>query len=200
MRESLCFSDIYNEFYHKILQYLKRLIGDQEAEEMAQIVFEKISRNLNTFQGTSRLSTWIYKVATNATLDRLKSQSYKYSQSGPLAPFPIHKPEIENTFYENTSTPIPPDKKIIRDEMNECIREFIDKLPPDYKTIITLNEIKGFTNSEIAEILQISLNTAKIRLHRARTKLRQILVEGCDFYHNELNELACDRKQSINQS
>jgi len=193
------FSDIYDQFYPKILNYLKRLVGDQEADGVAQVVFEKISQNLNSFKGESKLSTWIYRVATNTALDKLKSSSYKYSQSGPLAPLPIHAPEIEHTVSKNTGTPSSPDKKIIRDEMNECIREFVDRLPPDYRTIITLNELEGFTNKEIAEILQISLDTAKIRLYRARAKLKKSLKSGCDFYHDERSELACDRKQPQNK-
>jgi RNA polymerase sigma-70 factor (ECF subfamily) len=92
--------------------------------------------------------------------------------------------------------PDSPDRQVIRDEMSECIREFVDRLPPDYRTIITLNELEGFTNSEIAEILDISLETAKIRLHRARAKLKESLESGCDFYLDDSSELACDRKQS----
>jgi len=193
------FSDIYDQFHSKILNYLKRLVGDQEADGVAQVVFEKISQNLNSFKGESKLSTWIYRVATNTALDKLKSSSYKYSPSGPLAPLPIHAPEIEKTVSENTGATSSTDKKIIRDEMNECIREFVDRLPPDYRTIITLNELEGFTNKEIAEILQISLDTAKIRLYRARAKLKKSLKSGCDFYHDERSELACDRKQSIDK-
>ena len=92
-----------------------------------------------------------------------------------------------------------PDQKVIRDEMSDCIREFVDRLPSDYRTIIILNELEGFTNNEIAEILQISLDTAKIRLHRARAQLKKSLETGCDFYLDESSELACDRKQSTDQ-
>jgi RNA polymerase sigma-70 factor (ECF subfamily) len=79
--------------------------------------------------------------------------------------------------------------------MSDCIREFVERLPPDYKTIITLNELEGFTNREIAEILEITLETTKIRLHRARAKLKESLESGCDFYLDGSSELACDRKQ-----
>ena len=193
--EHLVFTDIYDEFYPKILHYLKRLVGEQEAEGINQTVFEKISRNIDTFKGESKVSTWIYRIATNAALDKLKSSSFRHSQSGPLAPLPIHIAEIENPVTTNKDNYTPPDNKIIHDEMNECIREFVDKLPPDYRTIIALKELDGFTNKEIAEILEISLDTAKIRLHRARAKLRKNLEAGCDFYHDDQSELACDRKQ-----
>ena len=78
--------------------------------------------------------------------------------------------------------------------MTECLREFMDRLPETYKTVMVLSELQEFKNSEIAEILGISLNTVKIRLHRARERLRKELETGCNFYRDERNEFACDRK------
>ena len=197
MKEDLDFLSIYEEFYPKIRHYLKRMVGDNDADDVAQEVFDKISRNLNDFKGESEISTWIYRIATNAALDKLKSLPYKRSAAGPLAPLPV---EIIDMRKEATATiknkPQPPDQKLIRNEMSECIREFVDNLPADYRTIIILNELEGFTNKEIADILQVSLDTAKIRLHRARARLKKMLEEGCDFYHDDHSELACDRKQS----
>jgi RNA polymerase sigma-70 factor (ECF subfamily) len=186
------FSDIYTEFYPKITHYLTRLVGDSEAEDVAQVVFEKVNSSLSDFKGESKISTWIFKIATNAALDRLKSSSYKRTSSGPLAPVPLQTVENLDLAF---SKPTSPDQKIIRDEMSECVREFVDRLPPDYRTVLILNELEGFTNKEIAEILQISLDAAKIKLHRARGKLKEKLKDGCDFYHDDRSELACDRKQ-----
>ena len=186
------FSEIYSKFYHKIKSYLVRLVGENEAEDVTQAVFEKVNKNLSTFKGDSKISTWIFKIATNTALDRLKSPSYKRTPFGPLAPIPLQTVEnIEIVSSKSAS----PDQKVIRDEMSDCIREFVDRLPPDYKTIITLNELEGFTNREIAEILEITLETTKIRLHRARAKLKESLESGCDFYLDGSSELACDRKQ-----
>ena len=189
------FSSVYDEFYNKILHYVKRLVGEFEAEEVAQTAFEKINRNLSSFRGDSKLSTWIYRVATNTALDRLKSQSFKYSSAGPLAPLPINLPEAEKPFSSASPALESPDKKLVRNEMSECVREFVDRLPPDYRTIIVLKDFAGLTNKEIAEVLEISTDSAKIRLHRARKRLKESLAAGCDFYIDERSVLACDRKQ-----
>ncbi len=186
------FSDIYGEFYPKITHYLTRLVGDSEAEDVAQIVFERVSNSLPDFKGESKISTWIFKIATNAALDRLKSSSYQRTSSGSLAPVPLQTVENLDLVFNK---PASPDQKIIRDEMSECVREFVDRLPTDYRTILVLNELEGFKNKEIADILQISVDAAKIRLHRARAKLKEELKSGCDFYHDDRSELACDRKQ-----
>ena len=190
------FSELYKELYPKIRLYLERLVGESEAEDVAQIVFEKVNSSLSTFKGESKVSTWIFKIATNAALDRLKSPSYKRTPSGPLAPVQLQTVENINMASKKASSP---DLKVIRDEMSDCVREFVDRLPYDYRTIIILNELEGFTNKEIAEILQISLETAKIRLHRARAQLKKSLESGCDFYLDQSSEIMCDRKQSTDK-
>ena len=86
------------------------------------------------------------------------------------------------------------DQLVIRKEMSDCVNEFIDNLPTDYKTVIVLSELEGMANKEIAEILGITLENVKIRLHRARARLKKALQDGCDLYYNDENALACDRK------
>jgi RNA polymerase sigma-70 factor (ECF subfamily) len=78
--------------------------------------------------------------------------------------------------------------------MSECVREYVDRLPPDHRTVLILKELEGFKNREIADILQITLENVKVRLHRARARLKQELDDGCDFYQNDEGTLACDRK------
>lgn len=195
MKRLIDFEEVYNEFYPKILHYLNRLIGPQESEDITQEVFEKVNHGLAGFKGDSKLTTWLYRIATNTGLDRLKSSSYKRSPAGPLASVPAEMAEVVKGAGRAGDKPTSPDQQLIRDEMSECVREFVDRLPPDYRTIIILKELKGFTNKEIADILQISLDAAKIRLYRARARLKKDLESGCDFYHDERRELLCDRKQ-----
>jgi RNA polymerase sigma-70 factor, ECF subfamily len=79
--------------------------------------------------------------------------------------------------------------------MSDCINEYIDALPSNYKTVLVLSDLEGLANKEVAEILGISEDNAKIRIHRARTRLKKALKSGCDFYYTEENALACDRRQ-----
>ena len=162
-----------------------------EAEDVTQEVFDKVNRNLDGFRGQSKLSTWIYRIATNTAIDKLRSASFKQSASQ-AALGEAAGTKARNTWTGQAQTSI--DQKVIRKEMSECVREYIDRLPPDYSTILILSEIEGFKNKEVADILQISLENAKVRLHRARARLKKELDNGCDFYHNEEGALACDRK------
>jgi len=193
MSSEIDFSQIYEEFHPKILHYLSRLTGQQEAEDIVQEVFEKASRGLKNFKGESKLSTWLYRIATNTAIDRMRSSSFRrLSEHTSLDE--DTETEDRNVWSGHTKTHI--DQTVIRKEMGECIREFIDRLPSDYKTVILLSELEGFKNKEIADILEISLDAVKIRLHRARARLKKELDDGCTFYYNEQDILACDRKQS----
>ncbi len=183
------FSAIYSEYHPKIVRYLSRLIGESEAEDAAQEVFVKIGRSLEGFRAESSLSTWIYRIATNTAMDHLRRSSSMRSA------LPA---EEKVSSADEDAGPVDEkpllDTQLIRKDMHDCIRSVVDELPGDYSTVLVLSEFEGLTNSEIAEVVGISLDTAKIRLHRARTKLRKALEEKCTFYRDERNELSCDRK------
>lgn len=191
MSSTIDFNEVYKKFQPKIFHYLSRLIGPSEAEDTVQEVFEKVSRKLKTFKGESKFSTWLYRIATNTAFDRLRSPSLKHASEH--TPFEkIANPEARNVWNGQSETAI--DQNVIRKEMSACVREYIDKLPSDHRAVLILSEIEGFKNKEIADILQISLENVKIRLHRARAGLKKELDNSCDFYQNEQGTLACDRK------
>ena len=186
------FNEIYDEYHPRILRYLKRIVGFDDAEDLSQEVFDKVNKGLSNFRERSSLSTWIYRIATNTSIDKSRSAACKYEMG--------HQPFEDGASHESSGAKAvkaspATDQLVIRKEMSDCINEFIDNLPPDYKTVIVLSDLEGFANKEIAEILGISLDNVKIRLHRARARLKKALQEGCDFYYTEGNTLACDRKQ-----
>ncbi len=186
---SLDFSKIYDEYYPKIVRYLTRLVGELESEDAAQETFVKIDRSLEGFRGESSLSTWIYRIATNTAMDHLRKPSSKRSMQS------TEDRDLPGDEDAGSADDRPLlDTLLIRKDMNECIRGIVDSLPENYRTVLVLSEFEGLTNAEIAEVLGTSLDTVKIRLHRARTRLRKELQAKCNFYHDDRNELACDRK------
>ena len=80
-------------------------------------------------------------------------------------------------------------------DMGHCVREFIERLSDSYRTVIFLHDLHGMTNPEIAQALDCSLATVKIRLHRARTRLKEALAKGCDFSYDERGVFVCRRKR-----
>ena len=194
----LDFHSIYKTFHPKILHYLAHVVGWRDAEDVTQEVFMKVSQALKTFKGKSQISTWIYKIATNSALDKLRSPSFRQTGCSSLSAESTGEGETEITdknVWTGEKTPSI-ETSVIRKEMNECIRGVVEKLPENYRTVVALSELEGFRDDEIAEILDVSIQTAKIRLHRARARLKKELEGHCNFYRDERNEFACDLKGS----
>ncbi len=190
------FQDVYNEFHEKVRRYLGQLVGEADAEDLTQEVFVKVHNSLRTFKGESKLSTWIYRIATNAGLDKLRSAQHRQSSREVSVDTEAGEPEavLENQDPCATRKSLTVPEQVIKFEMNECIRQFVNRLPPDYRAVIVLSELKELKNREIADIFGISLDTVKIRLHRARARLKKEFEADCDFYHDKDSGLSCDRK------
>ena len=199
MKNDLVFDSVYDEFHSRINRYLERMVGKGEAEDLTQEVFIKINKGLKGFEGKSSLSTWIYRLATNAALDRLHSRPFREDKQK-ISLSIDDEPGAENKDICIQEKELSAEREAIRTEMNECIREFVDKLPENYRTVIILSELKDLKNQEIADILGISLDAVKIRLHRARVKLKEEFEAGCHFYYNKDSELSCDRKQKSGEN
>ena len=190
------FQNVYDEFHDKIRHYLGQLVGEVNAEDVTQEVFVKVDKSLKTFKGESKLSTWVYRIATNAGLDRLRSSWHRQSLLDVSVSGGVGESDMELEDQDTSTTKKIPSapNQVVKFEMNECIREFVDRLPPDYRTVIVLSELKDLKNQEVADILGISLDAVKIRLHRARARLKKEFEAGCDFYHDGGSGLSCDRK------
>ncbi len=171
----LRFQQVYDEYHAKIRRFLTRIVGQNDAEDLTQEVFVKVGQSLETFRGESQLSTWIYRIATNAALDRLRQPSVRYGGEKLLPVESIAEIKADadiQTGELKAST----EQGLIRREMNGCIREIIQSLPDPYRSVIILSELEDLKDGEIAEILGLTLQTAKVRLHRARAKLREELA------------------------
>lgn len=190
------FRQIHDTYRPRILRYLTSFVDKNEAEDLTQTVFLKVNEGLKNFRGEASVSTWIYRIATNTALDRLRSRPIQQAAAFASRTRPTsadNMGEGRPDTSDNRKTPSL-ENEMIQVEMNACIKQFIDELSENYRTVIVLSDIEGFQNNEIADILDVSLNTVKIRLYRARQQLRKRLEAGCHFYHDERNEFACDRK------
>jgi RNA polymerase sigma-70 factor (ECF subfamily) len=189
--ETVSFDELFETYEKPIRGYVLRMVGDETvADDLTQEIFVKVHRKLDSFEGKSKLSTWIYRVATNACLDHFRSGAHKrgkttVSLDGDLQP--------EETPLPDNGPAV--DDAVIRKEMGGCVREFVDALPGNYRAVVVLHDFQGLKNREIAEVLGCSLDTVKIRLHRARRRLEASLQSGCVFYRDENNVLRCDRKE-----
>lgn len=189
----LNFHKIHDRYRPKIFRYLSNLIDEYEAEDITQEVFAKVSRNLETFRGDSHISTWIYRIATNLAIDRIRYCTLPFVHPFKRAEASIDAPEeIEDRNIWTGEKPYSAEQILIRGEMSDCIRSCLENLPETFRVVLVLSELESFRNKEIAEITGGTLETVKIRLHRARVLLRKEIERNCRVYRDERNELACE--------
>lgn len=174
--DSLEFQKIDEAFRPKIHRYLTRLVGEYEAEDLTQEVFVRASQALKTFRGESQLSTWIYRIATNAAIDKMRMSSFR--QDAWTSSLNDSNETEDGVVWTDEEAP-PLEYQLMRKERYQCFQDFVENLPPNYRTVVVLSELEELTNNEIAEILGLSLGVVKIRLHRGRTKLLQELRAYC---------------------
>jgi RNA polymerase sigma-70 factor, ECF subfamily len=182
----LSFQEIYAEFRPKILQYLNSMVGEFEAEDLTQEVFVKVSRSLSTFRGESQLSTWIYRIAANTALDRLRNPAFKHSAQENLSvlePFDgdpaLGGKEIVDQDTWTGEEKLSLEQQLFFKQRSECYQSLIKKLPVNYRFVVALNEFGELAVSEIAEVLGMSPEVVKIRLHRGRARLLQEVRLHC---------------------
>ncbi len=182
------FDGIYQEFQPRIHRYLGQLCGEADANDLTQTVFLKVSQSITGFRGDSSLATWIYRIATNTARDHAHSSLAR--QRGGEVLF-----DDDGTLDDLPDGDAPgTEREYIRREMNACIRGVVDQLPEGYRTVLYLSEFEELTNAEIAGVLGVSVDAVKIRLHRGRSALHRAMECSCSLYHDERNELMCDRK------
>jgi RNA polymerase sigma-70 factor (ECF subfamily) len=189
------FQEIYERFQPGVLRFLSRLVGEEEAEDVAQEVFLRVDRGLEGFRGESSMGTWIYRIARNAALDRLRSRPAWLERARQLQTHGSDE-DPEDVMSQIPDEGASLERYLIGKEMSECIRGRVDTLPESYRRVLVLSELVGMTNAEIAATLGVSEGAVKIRLHRARALLREDLGTHCTLYHDELDELACEPKSA----
>jgi RNA polymerase sigma-70 factor (ECF subfamily) len=177
------FAALAAELSPQLLRYLRRYAGAAAvADDLLQETLIRMARGLADFEGRSSAKTWAFAIATRVALDYFRS--------------PAHRAGIvDMDEAEQIADPARlVEEQMAVDEMNACIRQVIDSLPGDYRAALVLHDLEGQTAREIAEICDVSLATVKIRIHRARARLKAALDVQCDFYRDGENVFRCNRK------
>ena len=182
--EQLSFDGVAEELSQPLLRYLSRLSGSRAtADDLLQETLVKIARGLPGFEGRSSVKTWAFSIATRVATDHFR------------------RPEQRARILNMEEAEIPAasdlelDEQLVVDEMSACVRGVIDGLPADYRTALVLHDLEGMTAAQVAEVAHCSLATAKIRIHRARRRLKSALEDECRFYRDDADVFRCDRKR-----
>ncbi|MBM7621591.1 RNA polymerase sigma-70 factor (ECF subfamily) [Bacillus tianshenii] len=165
------FGEIVEIFKDKIFQLVYRMTGNaHEAEDVAQEAFIRAYININSYDTNRKFSTWLYRIATNLTIDRIRKKKPDYYLDAEVAG------TDGLTMYSQVAADIAlPEEEVESMELQGEIQKQILKLPDKYRSVIVLKYIDELSLIEISEILEIPVGTVKTRIHRGREALRQQL-------------------------
>lgn len=165
------FEQIVSLFQNRIYHHCYRMIGNtHEAEDLAQEAFVRAYVNIHSFDERRKFSTWLYRIATNLTIDRLRKRKPDH-----FLEEKVRGTEGLTMYSQLTSDDPLPEEEIERLELQNYIHTQILKLSTIYRSVIILRYIEEFSLKEISTILDIPLGTVKTRLHRGREALRKKL-------------------------
>ena len=169
--ENRAFDELVRRYQDKVYRLsFKILRHEDDAAEALQDAFLSAYRGIANFKAESTFSTWLYRIATNASLMKYRKRrdnhiSLDQSQS--------HNEEAEPLQLPDWSAQ--PPEELLTAETREVMEEGIQRLPEELRTVFVLRDIEGLSNAEVAEILELSVAAVKSRLHRARLALRERL-------------------------
>ena len=187
--DSDSFSDAVRENEDRIRAYITRMIGsEEEADDLTQETFVRAHAGWADFRGESKLSTWLYSIATHVSLDYLKSAGRRRLKLIP----PEELAEVMDGQGTGGEARLSPLLLLDQAEMGESTRRYVDELPSEQRMALVLHDIEGMTNAEVAEALGCSVAAAKTRLHRARKHLRGVLEKICTLSRDARGILVCE--------
>jgi RNA polymerase sigma-70 factor (ECF subfamily) len=158
----------------RLLRTTRRiLLNEEDARDAVQDAFLSAVRSIERFRGDAELSTWLHRIAINAALVKLRSRLRVRER--PIEGFlPDFRPDGEHlapVHLWNEAC----DANLQRQETHDLVHAAIERLPDDYRVILLLRDLEGLDTRETADLLGISLDAVKTRLHRARQALRTLL-------------------------
>jgi RNA polymerase sigma-70 factor (ECF subfamily) len=169
--DAAAFEHLYQLHGRRVYALCLRMVGNpSDAEDLMQEAFLQLFRKIGTFRGESAFSTWLHRMTVNVVLMRLRKKTL------PAA-------SLEETTEPDDETGGPrkdigaPDLRLSGAVDRVNLERSIEKLPPGYRTVFVLHDVQGFEHNEIAGIMGCSVGNSKSQLHKARTRLRELLQE-----------------------
>lgn len=163
------FGLLYRQYAPGIYNLILRMLGNaDDAEDVTQEVFLRAHRSLNRFKGNARFSTWIYRIATNVSLDELRRRKPVVS---------LEQLSADSSWEPAAGDPEGnPERLMQRRATQEAVQAALLAMPAHYRVLVVLRHMEGLSYEEIARVVGCSVNALNVRLHRAREAFRRALA------------------------
>lgn len=165
--DQAAFETLYQRHYRKVYSLCLRMLSNQaDAEDVTQEVFVQIYRKIGSFHGESAFTTWLYRLTVNAVLMSIRKRNRKHREQST-------EDEVLHNLVDSKAVSRPHEFPMV-DRI--ALEQAIGQLPLGYRKVLVLHDVEGFEHEEIGEILGITAGTSKSQLHKARMKLRKLLL------------------------
>lgn len=165
------FEFLYRMHNRRVYALCLRMVSrTAEAEDLTQEAFLQLFRKIGTFRGESAFSTWLHRLSVNVVLMRLRKKQ-------------VAESSLEETTEPDEESGSPrrdfgtPDPLLTGSVDRINLQRAVEQLPPGYRAVFELHDVQGYEHNEIAEIMSCSIGNSKSQLHKARTRLRELLHE-----------------------
>jgi RNA polymerase sigma-70 factor, ECF subfamily len=173
--------------------YVLAIVRDKDAaEELTQDTLVRAQESASSLRDHSKLLPWLHRIATNLCYDRFRRASHRGRALSLDTPADGEDGITRADALADDAPRL--DKALEQSEMSACVQDYLAELPAPQRAVLLLHDVQGLTNPGISTMLDVSLATVKIRLHRARRKLRTALSEGCTFSCDERGVTVCEPK------
>jgi len=172
--EDAAYDELVRVYHTSIFHVAYRMLGDSnDAADTVQEIFLKVFRNIGRFRGDSSLKTWIYRIAFSEILNRIRWWKRRFRS----ATVSLDDDREGKGQYIHLATAMPsPHQALESREREEAIQKALARLSGEHRSIVILRDIEGFSYTDIAQILGISIGTVKSRLARARADMKKSLM------------------------
>lgn len=172
-------------FRPQVRRHIRVLVNDRaDADDLTQETYARAYAHLGQLRDPQAALAWLYRIATNVALDRLRGRR------PPTVPLTDGTEPLWDERVRVVDSGLA--AALEQSEMSACVENYLEQLPDDYRVAILLRDVHGLTNAEVAELLGCSLATAKIRVHRARSRLREALAAACAFETDTRGVVVCE--------
>ncbi len=168
------FAQLIRRNQHKVFAVIYRFLGDRaEAEDLAQEVFLRVYRTAGRYEPTAKFSTWLYRIATNISLNAIRNRGRFHAIS-----LEVSSQDDSDNFHREIPDETSPDpgSAMNDEELSRVVMHAIEQLPEQQKSAIILNKYEGLSYEDVAEILGCSVMAVKSLLSRARSNLKTKLM------------------------
>lgn len=171
------FDRFVEHFRSKIFQYSWMMCGHREdAEEVAQETLLKVFENFEQLREPERVRSWVFRIAKNACLMKRRKSVFAPVQELSLDELmPVRHGDGEQVKIEIADWSGLPDREVLRAELRDVLQRAMAELPEIYRSVILLRDVEELSTEETAQVLEVSTDVVKTRLHRARLAVRQTL-------------------------